>query len=117
MGKVCIGLLLAYGALSNSPCSINHNCRLALLLMLLSPAGCAPWTLLAWLQGTSWVQHLQGIVWGLSALTSSLLDWPLRNISRGVLAGVTRPVRSSTLVSAGDGLDITIDLAVRKVSW
>ncbi len=50
-------------------------------------------------QGTSWGQHLKGIVWGVSALTCSLLDWPLRNISRGKLAATTRAVRSSTEVS------------------
>lgn len=39
------------------------------------------------------------VVWALTALTCSLLDWPLRNLTGGRIAGVTRPVRSSTVVS------------------
>ncbi len=49
-------------------------------------------------QGTTWGQHLQGVVWGLTALTLSLFDWPLRKVSGGRLAGTTRAVRSSTAV-------------------
>ncbi|KAL6750425.1 hypothetical protein V8C86DRAFT_2813036 [Haematococcus lacustris] len=48
-------------------------------------------------KGTSWLQHIKGIIWGLTALQSSLLDWPLRKLTRGVLASGCRPVRSSTL--------------------
>ncbi len=51
------------------------------------------------MQGTSWGQHLIGIVWGLTSLGCSLIDWPLRNLSGGRLASKIRPVRSSTAVS------------------
>uniref|UniRef100_A0A7S0RWZ8 Uncharacterized protein n=1 Tax=Chlamydomonas leiostraca TaxID=1034604 RepID=A0A7S0RWZ8_9CHLO len=47
-------------------------------------------------KGTSWGQHLAGVVWGLTALSCSLVDWPLRKISGGKLFGSTKRVRSST---------------------
>jgi hypothetical protein len=58
-------------------------------------------------QGTTWGQHLTGVFWGLTSVTVSLLDWPLRNLTGGRLASAIRPVRSSTAVSgvAGACLD------------
>lgn len=35
-------------------------------------------------------------MWGISTLVTSLFDWPLRNISGGLLASRTMPVRSAT---------------------
>ncbi len=40
--------------------------------------------------------QVKGFVWGISTLVTSLFDWPLRNISGGLLASRTMPVRSST---------------------
>jgi hypothetical protein len=58
-------------------------------------APCAP----AYTQGTTWGQHLSGLFWGITSVTVSLLDWPLRNLSGGRLASNIRPVRSATAVS------------------
>lgn len=41
-------------------------------------------------------QKIKGTIWGLSTLLTSLFDWPLRRLTRGVVAGRTLPVRSAT---------------------
>ena len=41
------------------------------------------------------MQNVEGTVWGLTSLFTSLLDWPLRAISGGLLFSTTKPVRSS----------------------
>lgn len=66
-------------------------------------------------KGTSWGQHISGTVWALSAVSCSLVDWPLRNVSGGRLLGSTQRVRSSTASYdtklASDLWDVSAELA------
>ncbi|GIL92709.1 hypothetical protein Vretimale_19417 [Volvox reticuliferus] len=41
-------------------------------------------------------QNIKGTIWGISTVVISLLDWPLRKISGGLLARTCKPVRSAT---------------------
>ena len=60
------------------------------------------------MQGTSWGQSIAGFVWGVTAVSCSLMDWPVRNLTKGKLLGAVYPVRSSTLVSASVKLHISL---------
>lgn len=43
----------------------------------------------------SFMQNVEGYVWGISSTVLSLMDWPLRRLSGGVLFSKTAPVSSS----------------------
>ena len=46
-------------------------------------------------RGKSFMQNVEGTLWGITSLFTSLLDYPLRAMTGGMLFSTTKPVRSS----------------------